>query len=123
MGDPGAAAAATPKRSVGFSDCTILSFSVALDPCKLPSDGVAPLGLGVLVATETQRVDAYEAARECERRSGASLSCTATSQWPGRLLRQRAVHSAPHTAYNVGFTLFLLESTMLVFFIDFIRNG
>ena len=52
---------------VRFSDVTLLHHEVELDGSKLPSDGLAPIGLGELQHTELRRLDSYEAERAATR--------------------------------------------------------
>jgi hypothetical protein len=68
-----APAVTAAARRVAFSHCTVFHFAVALDRCKLPSDGVAPLGLGALISSEMLAIDAYESERFGRRRHAAAL--------------------------------------------------
>jgi len=52
------------RRSVHYGAVVVRYFAVVCDGAKLPSDGVAPLGLGALQATESHSLDDYEA-RQC----------------------------------------------------------
>ena len=52
---------------VRFSDVTLLHYEVELDGSKLPSDGLAPIGLGELQHTELRRLESYEHERAVTR--------------------------------------------------------
>jgi len=46
--------------SVRFAGVTLLHHDMELDGSKLPSDGLAPIGLGALQRKELRRLDSYE---------------------------------------------------------------
>ena len=72
--DMGAIAASQTRRrkTVRFGDVQVLYHEALLDDSKLPSDGLAPVGLGVLKGRELRRLDSYEGERQ-ESRRGVSI--------------------------------------------------
>lgn len=59
----------SPRVSrVSFGAVQVLHHAVSLDESKLPSDGLAPMGLGALQRRELRRLESYEADRAMSRR-------------------------------------------------------
>ena len=61
------------RRGVSFSHVTVLHHEISLDDSKLPSDGLAPIGLGALRRKEVVPVHLYDQEREGAREVGVSL--------------------------------------------------
>ena len=61
------------RRGVSFSHVTVLHHEISLDDSKLPSDGLAPIGLGALRRKEVVPVHLYDQEREGAREEGVSL--------------------------------------------------
>ena len=61
------------RRGVSFSNVTVLHHELSLDDSKLPSDGLAPIGLGALRRKEVVPVHLYDQEREEARESGVGL--------------------------------------------------
>ena len=61
------------RRGVSFSNVTVLHHDISLDDSKLPSDGLAPIGLGALRRKEVVPVYLYDQEREEAREEGVSL--------------------------------------------------
>lgn len=59
----------SPRQcQVRFGSVEMLHHSISLDDSKLPSDGLAPVGLGELQGREMRRLDSYEEERATARR-------------------------------------------------------
>jgi hypothetical protein len=63
----GSTPACVRQCRVRFDTVQLYEHAVTLDGSKLPSDGLAPIGLGVLESRHVCKVDAYEAQRCLER--------------------------------------------------------
>lgn len=61
------------RRGVSFSHVTVLHHEISLDDSKLPSDGLAPIGLGALRRKEVVPVHLYDQEREGAREVGVNL--------------------------------------------------
>jgi hypothetical protein len=61
------------RRGVSFSNVTVLHHEISLDDSKLPSDGLAPIGLGALKRKEVVPVHLYDQEREEAREEGVHL--------------------------------------------------
>ena len=61
------------RRGVSFSNVTVLHHEISLDDSKLPSDGLAPIGLGALRRKEVVPVHLYDQEREEAREEGVNL--------------------------------------------------
>jgi len=70
------ASSSSPRLcAVRFGDVDVLYHDVRLDDSKLPSDGLAPIGLGKLQEREQWEIDRYERQREegADRRRGVGI--------------------------------------------------
>ena len=56
------------KANVSFGDVQILTHAPALDGCKVPSDGRAPIGLGNLESVDLRRMLSYDHERLASRK-------------------------------------------------------
>ena len=61
------------RRGVCFSNVTVLHHEISLDDSKLPSDGLAPIGLGALRRKEVVPVHLYDQEREEAREEGVNV--------------------------------------------------
>ena len=64
----GVASAKKAKRAtISFGAVEILTHAPALDGCKMPSDGQAPMGLGRLETIQLRRIASYDLERQTQR--------------------------------------------------------
>ena len=55
------------RATISFGAVEILTHAPALDGCKVPSDGQAPMGLGRLETIELRRIASYDLERQTQR--------------------------------------------------------
>lgn len=61
------------RRGVSFTNVTVLHHEISLDDSKLPSDGLAPIGLGALRRKEVVPVYLYDQERSQAREGGVGV--------------------------------------------------
>lgn len=55
------------RATISFGAVEILTHAPALDGCKVPSDGQAPMGLGKLETVELRRIASFDLERQAQR--------------------------------------------------------
>ena len=68
-------------QRVRFGVVQVLYHTIGLDGSKLPSDGLAPIGLGMLVHAEAHALDVFEAERETTRRGFVPIIPPELRRW------------------------------------------
>jgi len=99
----------SPRQcGVRFGNVDVLRFETQIDDSKLPSDGLAPLGLGELLGREHLELERYEARRRGsqrrgvgiippdERRASLSVRSNTGAHGPGNRLFYRSIQHSPH---------------------------